>query len=153
MSDCLFCKIVAGEIPCHTIWEDADHLAFLTIFPNTEGATVVIPKKHYPSYAFQLPDDVLFALMKATKTVAVLLDKKLDDVGRTGMVFEGFGVDHVHAKLFPMHGTDNMKEWRPIESKIETFFEKYPGYLSSHDAARADDEQLAKLAEKIRGEV
>lgn len=152
MSDCLFCKIVAGEIPCHKIWEDENHLAFLTIFPNTEGATVVIPKKHYPSYAFQLPDDVLFALMKATKTVAVLLDEGLDDVGRTGMVFEGFGVDHVHAKLFPMHGTDNMKEWRPIESKIETFFEKYPGYLSSHDAARADDDQLAKLAKKLRGE-
>lgn len=149
MGDCLFCKIVSGEAPSHKVWESDTHLAFLTIFPNTEGATVVIPKEHYGSYAFDLPDDVLFALVLATKEVAKLLDNKLDDVGRTGMIFEGFGVDHVHAKLFPMHGTDDMSEWRPIESKQKTYFEKYPGYLSSHDADRADDETLSRVAKKI----
>ena len=56
--DCIFCKIVNGEVPCHKVWEDEKHLAFLTIFPNTEGVTVVIPKKHYPSYVFDLPRDV-----------------------------------------------------------------------------------------------
>lgn len=153
MTDCIFCKIVAGEIPSHKVWEDNDHLAFLTIFPNTEGATVVIPKKHYPSYVFDLSDDTLSALVAAAKKVAKLLDEKLEDVGRTGMIFEGFGVDHVHAKLFPMHGTAHMEQWRPIESKIETYFTTYPGYLSSHDAARADDETLSALAKKLRGEI
>lgn len=148
--DCIFCKIVSGEAPSYKIWEDADYLAFLSIFPNTEGVTVVIPKKHYSSYPFDLPDDVLTGLMLATKKVAKLLDAKLDDVGRTAMVFEGFGVDHVHAKLFPMHGTKDMKEWRPIESSVDKYFDKYEGYISSHDYKRADDEVLKTLAEKIR---
>lgn len=52
---CIFCQIVEGKAPCHKVWEDEHHLAFLSIFPNTDGFTVVIPKKHYPSYAFDLP--------------------------------------------------------------------------------------------------
>jgi len=150
MSDCLFCKIVKGEAPCHKIWEDEKHLAFLSIFPNTEGASVVITKKHYSSYQFDLPEDVLKDLVIASKKVAKLIDSKLEDVGRTGMIFEGFGVDHVHAKLFPMHGT-KMKEWKPINSNVDKFFEKYEGYISSHDFKRADEKKLAELAEKIRG--
>jgi diadenosine tetraphosphate (Ap4A) HIT family hydrolase len=148
--DCVFCKIVDNESPSYKIREDADYLAFLSIFPNTEGVTVVIPKKHYSSYPFDLPDDVLAGLMLATKKVAKLLDLKLDDVGRTAMVFEGFGVDHVYAKLFPMHGTKDMKEWRPIESNIDKYFEKYEGYISSHDYKRAESRDLEKLMNKIK---
>ena len=74
----------------------------------------------------------------------------MDDVGRTGMIFEGFGVDHVHAKLFPMHGTTDMEKWKEIKSNVDKFFEKYEGYISSHDYKREDDEKLKKLAEKIR---
>jgi diadenosine tetraphosphate (Ap4A) HIT family hydrolase len=150
MVDCIFCKIVKGEAPSHKIWEDENHLAFLSIFPNTKGFTVVVTKKHYSSYVFDLPEDVLLGLISAAKKVAKLLDKKLEDVGRTGMIFEGFGVDHVHAKLFPMHGTADMKEWEKIESKIDKYFEKYEGYISSHDSKRADDKELAELAKKIR---
>ena len=150
MKDCIFCKIVKGEAPSHTIWEDEKHIAFLSIFPNTDGATVVIPKKHYTSYAFDLPDNVLSELILAAKKVAKLLDAKLEDVGRTAMVFEGYGVDHVHAKIFPMHGTKGMKEWKPIESKVDKFFDKYEGYISSHDHKLADTEKLKKLAEKIK---
>jgi hypothetical protein len=74
----------------------------------------------------------------------------LDDVGRTAMVFEGFGVDHIHAKLFPMHGTAGMKDWKPIESSVNKYFEKYEGYISSHDHKREDDKILAKLAKRLR---
>ena len=147
---CIFCDIVAGKSPCHKVWEDEYHLAFLSIFPNTEGVTVVIPKAHHSSYAFDLPDSVLSNLMLATKSVAKLLDSKLENVGRTGMVFEGFGVDHVHAKLFPMHGTADMNKWQPIESKVNKYFDKYEGYISSHDHNRADDSELALLAKKLR---
>lgn len=150
MNDCIFCKIVKGEAPAHKIWEDDKHLAFLSIFPNTEGFSVVVTKEHYPSYAFDLPDEVLVGLVSATKQVAKLLDSKLEDVGRTGMIFEGFGVDHVHAKLFPMHGT-KMPEWRPSKSNIDKYFEKYEGYISSHDYEKADDEKLCQLVKKIRG--
>jgi diadenosine tetraphosphate (Ap4A) HIT family hydrolase len=151
MNDCIFCGIVHGAAPSHTVWEDEKHIAFLSIFPNTEGVTVVIPKQHYASYAFDLPDDALADLMRATKSVARLLDEKLEDVGRTAMVFEGFGVDHIHAKLFPMHGTADMREWRPIESKVDKYFDRYEGYISSHDHDRADDATLAALAKRIRG--
>jgi len=124
MPDCIFCQIVKNESPSFKIWEDEKHLAFLTIFPNTEGVTVVIPKAHYSSYAFDLPDEVLTDLILATKKVAKLLDSKLEDVGRTAMVFEGYGVDHIHAKLYPMHRTADMGEWRPIESKIDKYFDQ-----------------------------
>ena len=150
MNDCIFCKIVMGEIPSHKIWEDKNHLALLTIFPNTEGFSIVIQKKHYPSYLFDLPDKVITDLILAAKKVAKLLDSKLEDVGRTGMIFEGFGVDHIHAKLFPMHGTVDMKEWKPLKSNVDKYFKKYEGYISSHDYKREDDKKLAKLAEKIR---
>ncbi len=147
--DCVFCKIVKGELPAHKIYEDGKHLAFLSIYPNTEGFSVVTTKEHYPSYAFDLPDEVLKDLMIATKKVARLLDSKLEDVGRTGMIFEGFGVDHVHAKLFPMHGTKDMAKWKPIESGVNKYFTQYEGYISSHDYHRANDKDLESIAKKI----
>ncbi len=148
MEDCIFCKIVKGEAPSYKIWEDKEHLAFLTPFPNTEGFSVVITKQHYPSYAFHLPDNILKKLIIASKKVGKLLDSKLEDVGRTGMIFEGFGVDHVHAKLFPMHGTKN-KKWRPRNSNVKKYFKKYEGYISSHDYKKESDEKLKKTARKI----
>lgn len=150
MNECIFCKIVRGEAPAHRIWEDEEHLAFLSIFPNTEGFSVVIPKRHHPSYAFELPDTVLSGLVLAAKRVGRLLDEKLPGVGRTGMIFEGFGVDHVHAKLFPMHGTAGMQQWRAIDSDVDKYFHSYEGYISSHDWKRADDRYLAELADRIR---
>lgn len=150
MVECIFCKIVKGEAPSHKIWEDGRHLAFLSIFPNTEGFSVVITKEHNPSYAFNNTDNVLSELVLAGKKVGKLIDKRLPDVGRTGMILEGFGVDHLHAKLFPMHGTESIKEWKPIKSKVDKYFEKYEGYISSHDSKRADDKKLAELARKIR---
>ncbi|MFH1359388.1 MAG: HIT family protein [archaeon] len=150
MKGCIFCDIVKGKEPCHKIWEDKKYLAFLSIYPNTEGAAVVIPKKHYSSYAFDLPDNELKDLIIVCKKVGKLLDLKLEDVGRTGLVLEGFGVDHVHGKLFPMHGT-NIKKWKPILSKINKRFKKYPGYISSHSSYREDDEKLGKLAKKLKG--
>ncbi len=148
--DCIFCGIVAGEIPSNKIWEDEKHVAFLSIFPNTEGFSVVITKEHYPSYAFDLPEDVLTGLLLAAKKTAKCLDAAFEDVGRTGLIFEGFGIDHIHAKLFPMHGTGNMAEWKPLKSNVDKYFDTYEGYISSHDYQRADDEQLAELAKKIR---
>lgn len=151
-ADCIFCQIVAGTAPCHKIWENETHLAFLSIFPNTDGFTVVIPKAHQDSYAFAVPDQVLTDLILATKQVAQLLDRHFADVARCGMFFEGYGVDHLHAKLFPMHGTKSQTgEWQSIESTHNNqFFELYPGYLSSNNSDRADDTKLAALAAAIR---
>lgn len=149
MENCIFCQIVAGTAPSHKVWEDEEYLAFLGIFPNTKGMTVVIPKKHYSSYIFDVPEDVMTHLMKAARKVGKLLDSKLETSMRTALVFEGFGVNHLHAKLYPLHGDKN-QEWRPIEKELDKFFEKYEGYVSTHEHKRADEKELANLAEKLR---
>ncbi|MDO6461652.1 HIT family protein [Granulosicoccaceae sp. 1_MG-2023] len=147
---CIFCDIVEGKMPCHKIWESGTHLAFLSIFPNTQGFSVVIPKQHYPSYVFDQDEEVLASLMSAAKQVGRLLDKAFDDVGRTGLIFEGFGVNHLHAKLVPMHGTAGSGEFTRLAKAHDRYFERYEGYISSHDFERADDAELAALAAKIR---
>ncbi|OGE88570.1 MAG: diadenosine tetraphosphate hydrolase [Candidatus Doudnabacteria bacterium RIFCSPLOWO2_02_FULL_49_13] len=151
MKDCLFCSIIAGTVPSHKVWEDAKHLAFLTIFPNTEGVTVVVTKDHHNADFYAVDESVFADISIAARKVGQLLIDRLDDVGRTGIVFEGFGINHLHVKLFPMHGT-KLDSWQPIHSDVDKYFEKYEGYISSHDYKRDDDEKLAKLAAKIRGE-
>ncbi|MEK7063064.1 MAG: HIT family protein [Patescibacteria group bacterium] len=149
MDNCIFCKIAERTAPAHIIWESDTHIAFLSIFPNTEGFSVVIPKAHQPSYIFEAEDEVITGIVHAAKEVARKIDSAFADVGRTGMIFEGFGVDHLHAKLFPMHGTTS-DGWKQHVSKVDKYFERYEGYMSSHDYQRADDEKLAALAEKIK---
>lgn len=145
---CIFCKIVAGEISSRIVWEDDEHIAFLTRWPNTEGFTVLITKEHYSSYAFDLPDDVLAKLVLAAKRLGKIIDASFDDVGRTGMIFEGFGVNHIHAKLVPMHGT--VGEWKQRASDNKKYFETYEGYISSHDAEEQPAAALDATAKRIR---
>ncbi|MFW5720320.1 MAG: HIT family protein [Candidatus Dojkabacteria bacterium] len=147
--DCIFCKIVKGESPCYKVLEDEKHLAFLSIFPNTDGFTVVITKEHFSSYGFANTDQTLGELVLFSKKVAQLIDKAFEDVGRTALMMEGFGVDHLHVKLFPMHGT-NSEVWRQYSSTMNKFFKEYEGYISSHDCERADDKYLENIAAKIR---
>jgi len=148
MKHCIFCGIVAKTEDSHIIWESKNHLAFLSIFPNMKGVTVVIPKKHYSSYAFNLPDNELIELVLAAKHVAVnILDKKLENVGRTGLVLEGFGVDHVHAKLFPLPKTASYaKNWQQIRSNADYYFTEYQGYICTNDGPKADDKELTTIA-------
>ncbi len=120
-----------GRIPCHLIWEDDLHFAFLSIYP------------------FDLPPVRLQELILASQRVARLVDATFDDVGRTALVLEGFGVDHVHAKLYPLHGT-RVPQWKPIRSSLRQYFDQYQGYVSSHDGDRASDKVLSALAERIR---
>lgn len=149
-NSCVFCKIVSGKVPAEVIWKDDKHIAFLSIFPNTEGFSVVAVKEHKPSDAFKNDDKTLTDLVLATKHVANLLTKAFDDVARTGMFLEGYGVDHLHSKLFPMHGTAGTDKWEKIEASRDEYYEKYPGYLSSHDSKKAEQEELKKVADKIR---
>lgn len=151
MADCIFCSIVSGEAPSHRIAEDEAHLAFLSIFPNTEGFAVAIPKTHHDSYFANASDEVLSNLTTFAKRVAKKIDAAFPDVGRTGLIYEGFGVDHLHAKLVPLHGTKD-DSWKEHRSELRTFYATYPGYIASHDGERADDTKLAALAASLRGE-
>ncbi|PSL00154.1 diadenosine tetraphosphate (Ap4A) HIT family hydrolase [Murinocardiopsis flavida] len=151
-SECIFCRIIAGDARCHPIWEDERHLAFLSIFPNTEGVSVVVTKDHQPSYVLDMEADAYVGLHLAAREAAGKLDATFSDVARTGIMYEGYGVDHAHAKLFPMHGTAGNEgaDWSAVHSTVDTYFDRYRGYLSSHDHARAADADLAILAERIR---
>jgi diadenosine tetraphosphate (Ap4A) HIT family hydrolase len=152
MDDCIFCKIVDGSAPSHKIWEDEDHIAFLSVFPNTPGFTVVASKKHLPSYFADNENSVLAKFIVAVKKVAKLIDAGFDDVGRTGVIAEGFGVDHLHMKLFPMHGTKN-DDWKQHNLHIEKTFDLYEGYISSHNGPKANDEELTKIANMIKNSI
>lgn len=150
--NCVFCQIAAGEAPCHSIWEDERHLAFLSAFPNTKGFSVVATKGHLPSYVAELDTDAYLGLHLAARAVARRLDSAFPDVARTGIMYEGYGVDHAHAKLFPMHGTAGNfgKAWQAVNSSINIYFDRYEGYLSSHDHTQAGDTELAALSERIK---
>jgi len=147
MRKCIFCKIAKGEIPSAKVWEDKKCMAILDLNPNTKGMTLVLPKKHHDSYAFDMPQEDYASLMNASKKVAKLLEKSLG-VHRIAMVMEGMGINHAHIKLYPMYGLEGkFKETWASEKKL---FEKYEGYISTQLGPQADIEELKKLAEKIR---
>ena len=147
MKDCIFCKIVKDEIPSVKIWEDDKFIAILDKFPNVKGMTLVIPKKHFDSYVFEMNDKDYQELMLASKKVARLLDKKLK-VMRTAIVMEGLGVNHAHIKLYPIHGLD--KKFKETWAKEKIFFEKYEGYISTQLGPEKSIEELNKIAEIIK---
>src|SRR5690242_8786625 len=102
MSGCLFCKLIAGDIPCYKIYEDEQHIAILDIYPSVRGQALVLPKTHAGSYAFAMAEAEYAALMLASRRVAGLIDRTLGAL-RTCMVMEGMEVDHAHIKLYPIY--------------------------------------------------
>ena len=150
MEGCIFCQIVEGKISSHKVYEDDEHMAFLDIFPNTKGMTLVIPKKHFDSYAFDMPTEDYLKLMEVSKKIAKVLDRTLG-TNRTAMVMEGMGVNHVHIKLYPLHGVE--KNFEKNIAKVIKFFEKYEGYIATLLGPRANDEELKELASKIRNAI
>lgn len=147
MGDCVFCRIVNGEMPSNKIWENDEFVAILDIFPNTEGMAILLTKQHYPSYVFRMENDVYCRFMEAGRTVALLLDKALK-TKRTAMVMEGTGVNHAHLKFYPLHGLK--EEFEEMWSAERIFFETYHGYISTQLGPRMPDGQLMALARHIR---
>lgn len=95
----IFSKIINGDIPCHKVWEDDRHFAFLDINPWVEGHTLVIPKVEH-DYLFDMDDEAYAALHLAAKKVGVLLKDKLS-CSRVCTVVMGYEVPHVHIHLLP----------------------------------------------------
>lgn len=147
MKKCIFCKIIENIIDSAKIWEDKDFIAILDVNPNVEGMTLVLTKKHYSSYAFDLEDKLYKKLMIASKKVALILDKKLN-VKRTAMVMEGLGINHTHIKLYPLHGLNEKFKESWAEGNI--FFDKYEGYISTKLGPKKEMKELKKLADKIK---
>lgn len=151
--ECIFCEFGRGTGPTGSVfWEDDKYKAFLSGWPNTKGFTVVMTKDHYGGNVLEMPDDKLQDFILAAKKVAGILLKCFDDVGRVGLIMEGMGVDHAHIKLYPMHGTGDLKsgEWKQHLSRIRTYFEKYPGYMASNDGPEADIKEIEELVKKLK---
>lgn len=80
MNDCIFCKIIAGEIPAEKVYENDDVFAFLDIKPNNHGHTLVIPKKHYRNL-LDIPEETWLAMMKAVHLLAPIIKKSMNADG------------------------------------------------------------------------
>ncbi len=143
----IFDDIVNGTMQSWVVWEDEDYMAFLTSYPNTPGMTVVIPKLNSGDYVFELDDEQYVGLMRATKTVAKLLEKAFD-TPRVACVFEGTGVAHVHAKLYPLHGV--LAGETDVWSKETEFVSEYRGWLTTIEGPKMPDEELDAIQAKIR---
>ena len=146
-SNCIFCKIANGEIPSVKVWEDEKHLAILDINPNTEGMTLVMTKKHFDSDATDMPERDYTELMLAVKKIAKLLEKGLN-VKRVAIVMEGMGVNHVHVKLYPLYGIE--EKFKETWAKEKIFFDRYEGYISTQLGPQKSNEELGRVAKKIR---
>ena len=100
--ECIFCKIVKGEIPSYKVWEDDKYLAFLTIRPHKDGHLLLIPKKH-DEYFFDLDEESIKELtIKAKPLAQVLKEIYKPKSGKVSMVLMGMEVPHVHIHLFPL---------------------------------------------------
>ena len=146
-NQCLFCSIANGDIKSYKVFENNKYVAFLDIFPNIRGQTLVIPKEHYDSYVFNLNDSEISDFFIAVKHVAGLLEAKLG-VGRVNMVLEGTGVNHLHAKLYPAIGMKE-KGFKEVIAKDTIYFENYSGYVTTLMGPKASEAELLALQNEI----
>jgi histidine triad (HIT) family protein len=132
--DCLFCKIVAGEIPSHRIDEDDKTLAFMDINPWTRGHALVIPKEHSRNVYDIKPAD-LAAMHSTAQRVARRMRDRLASEGvnilQSSEPVAMQTVFHTHVHVIPRYSDDGLR-------------------LPAHPRA-ADHEELAKLAEELSG--
>jgi len=122
MPECIFCKIVAGSIPCTKVYEDAHVLSFLDIGPISPGHTLLVPKKHYGAI-MEMPAGEVAALFKP---VAALAAAVRTAVGAEGInVLQNNGptagqvVPHLHIHLIPRWPDDGLGfRWPAREADV-----------------------------------
>lgn len=113
-SDCIFCQIVAGKIPCAKVYESDSVVAFLDIAPVNKGHALVLPKGHYPTL-MDLPEELGGELMKALAVVgeAVMKATGADGLNLMQNNHEAAGqvVHHAHYHLIPRFKDDGLTLW------------------------------------------
>lgn len=114
MADCIFCKIIAGEIPAYKVYEDDEVLAFLDIEPVNPGHVLVVPKKHFESL-FDLPDDLARQIVSVIKkiTPAILAGAGASgfNLGLNNGSVAGQAIAHLHWHIMPRVAGDGYKLW------------------------------------------
>ena len=119
-ASCIFCKIIAGEIPCHRIYEDENYLAFLDISPISPGHSLVIPKNHSTDLLHARAQDRSGLL----EIVAMVAPKILRVVGASAFNIgintgkdSGQVVFHTHVHIIPRSPKDGLKSWENNPNK------------------------------------
>jgi len=121
----IFTKIIKGEIPSYKIFEDDKVFAFMDIHPIQPGQVLVVTKKPVKTFE-QLEEGDYQALMSAVQEVAKKIKEALKPL-RVGVIIEGFEVDHVHVKVFPVN---NEKELRHLPDQ-----DKEPDFVALEEMA------------------
>ena len=124
--DCIFCKIIKGEIPSYTLYEDDIVKVFLDIEPNTNGHMLIIPKEHYLDIT-DIDDEVMKHIVKVQKDMYKLVVEKLGAKGCTFAQNNGIAqeVKHYHMHLMPRYENDGWKNLYDKEQlkEVEEIFD------------------------------
>lgn len=114
-TNCLFCKIIGGEIPAEKIYEDEQTLAFLDITPVNKGHTLVVPKKHSRNL-FDADDSTLASLLPAAKKIAHALQKSIGaegvNININNEPSAGQVIFHTHIHVIPRFREDELHLWK-----------------------------------------
>lgn len=114
-SDCIFCKIVAGEIPSNKIYEDDTAFAFLDITPINLGHTLLIPKEHHANL-YDMPDDILAHMAPVIKKLAIGIKNATRaegiNIGMNNDAAAGQIVGHAHIHIMPRFADDGHEHWK-----------------------------------------
>jgi histidine triad (HIT) family protein len=133
--DCIFCKIIKGEIPSAKVYEDEKSLAFLDITPINFGHTLVVPKEHYLNI-YDIPAETFAHLAKIAQKVAIALKSLKNDgvnIGMNNELAAGQLVPHAHIHVMPRLVNDGFEMWHSKKS--------YQG------------DEMSKIAESIKNKV
>jgi histidine triad (HIT) family protein len=118
---CIFCKIIAGEIPAYKVYEDEKFLAFLDIKPINPGHALVVPKNHYANLS-EIPETELSNLILRVKKVAALLTEKLNfsdyTISENNGPLAGQSVSHIHFHIIPRFANDKLSDWEHKEYQL-----------------------------------
>lgn len=106
MSDCLFCKLVAREIPAYVVYEDDQVLALLDIHPIRPGHVLVIPKTHEPDL-HKLSSEHYQAVMAVVQEVSGRIADRLSPK-KVGLMVMGWDVPHAHVHVVPLENTGDI---------------------------------------------
>ncbi|TFB22087.1 HIT family protein [Filobacillus milosensis] len=137
MSDCIFCKIIDGEIPSAKIYEDEHVYAFLDISQVTEGHTLVIPKNHKQG-VFELDEETASNLFKAVPKVANAIKAAYKPKGMNILNNNGSFADqtvfHIHLHLIPRYDeNDGFKsQWVTNDQKSPEQLQEIAANITNH---------------------
>ncbi|MCR4281135.1 MAG: HIT family protein [Candidatus Kaiserbacteria bacterium] len=117
---CIFCKIIAGELPSLKVYEDDNVLAFLDIRPVNPGHTLVVSKKHSTNI-FDVPQEDWTAVAKTVRTLAAVIEKAVSadgiNINMNNREHAGQVVDHLHVHIIPRFKGDGFKLWHQTSYK------------------------------------